>query len=274
MQRLLIMKTQLFVLVALAAGSASAGVRIETISRDIKTQVVDGAPQTVLVQDGKVRVSSNRSGGMILKGGVLYILDDKRKTYREMDKASSKATINQANSVMQQMQERMKNMPPAQREQLEKMMGANMPGMAAPGKPKVYTSKDTGKGDTVEGRKCRVWQMLRDGVPYEEVCVVPFSSLPGKENFEQTFKELAEAFEGLAGAVPGAGDDTKARSAIKGYPARVRSIENGKIGSTETVLKSWVEEAIPATTFDIPKGYKKLENPPMGMQGAMGPGGG
>ncbi len=248
----------------LAAGVAVAGVRIETVTRDIKTQAVDGPPQIVRVQDGKVHVASGRGGTMILKNSTFYIVDEKRKTYREMDKASMQNTMDQAGAAMKQMQERMKNMPPEQRQQMEKMMGANMPGMAS-GKKDVYESKDTGKSDTVEGRKCRLWNMLKNGKLQEELCVAPFSAFPGKEDFQKTFKELAEAFEGLAGAIPGAGDQTKARSAINGYPVRIRPYDDaGKLRGIETVLKTWAEESIPASTFDIPTGFKKQDMPKMG----------
>jgi hypothetical protein len=155
-------------------------------------------------------------------------------------------------------------MPPEQRAQIEKMMGAQMPG-GMPGKEDVYEAKDTGKSDTSEGRKCRVWNLLKNGKMQEEVCVVPFSSLPGKENFEKTFKELAEAFEGMAGAIPGVAESTKARSSINGYPVRARPYDDmGKLRGTETVLKTWVEEAIPAATFEVPKGYKKQDMPNLG----------
>ncbi len=263
------MKTPRFALLALVATTASAGVRIETVNRDIKTQAVEGLPQVVLVQDGKVRMNGSQAGAMILKGGVVYMLDDKRKTYMEMDKARMKATMDQASAQMKMMQERMKNMPPEQRAQMEKMMGGMMPGGESAA-PKSYTSKDTGKSDTSEGRKCRIWHMLADGVVYEELCVVPFSTFPGKEDFEKTFKELAEAFSGMASGLPGAGDEVKARSAVNGYPVRVRPIANGQPRGTEIVLKSWTEESISASTFEIPAGYKKRDMPAMGPNGAGG----
>jgi hypothetical protein len=252
---------------ALFTATAAAGVRIETVNRDIKTGQVDGAPSVVLVQDGSVRVSTSRSGAMLMKGSTIYVLDDKRKTYRELDKATMQGYVSQANAAMSQMQDRLAKMPPEQRQMMEKMMGGNMPGLGAPPKKKVYSSRDTGKSDTVEGRKCRMWQMLRDGALYEDVCVVPFSSLPGKENFQKTFKELAEAFEGLAAAAPNASDET-ARSAINGYPVRVRPYENGALRGTETVLKTWKEEAIAASMFQVPAGYKKIEMPAPGALGS------
>ncbi len=245
--------------------SAAAGVRIETVDRDIATKRVDGEPGVVFVQGGNVRVN-NRGGAMLLKGSTLYVIDDKRRTYSEIDKATMRGYANQANAAMSQMQEQLAKMPPEQRQMMERMMGGKMPGLGAPPRKKVYTSRDTGKSDTVEGRKCRIWQMLRDGEAYEEVCVVPFSSLPGKEDFQKTFKELAEAFEGLAAAAPNAGDET-ARSAINGYPVRVRRLQNGAPTGLETVLRSWTEESLPASLFEVPPGYKKQAMPAVGMPG-------
>ena len=249
----------------LFATAAPAGVRVETVTRDIKTQVVDGGTQVVMVQDGKVRVNNAKdASGVILSNSLLYVLDDKKKTYMEIDKATMQKTADQAGAAMKQMQEQMKNMPPEQRAQMEKMMGAHMPGMMS-GKKDTYEAKDTGRNDTSEGRKCRVWNLLKNGAVHEELCVVPFSSLPGKEDFEKTFKALAEAFEGMAKGMPGAGDSIKARTAINGYPVRIRSIdETGKPRGTETVMTKWVEESLPGATFEVPAGYKKKELPHMG----------
>ena len=251
-------------LLAIATG-AGAGVRVETVEQDIKTKAAEGAPQVVLVQDGKVRASGHEGSAVIIKGGRFYFLDDKKKTYQEMDKAQIQAAGQQVNAMMSQMQEKMKNMSPEQRAMMEKMMGGAMPG-AASGKAASYDAVDTGKGATVEGRKCRVWQILRNKKPIEELCVAPFSSLPGKENFQQTFEELAKAFEGFAGvAGPDAAAEAKAREKVKGYPVRIRTFnDQGKLHRSETVLKRWVEEAVPAAKFEIPKNYKKRDMPQLG----------
>lgn len=256
------MKMRIAVLAGLlAAANATAGVRIETVQRDVKTKAPSGEVQTVLVQSGNVRVAGRSDGYMLLKGATLYVVDEKRKSYREIDKEKMKAMAGQGNAAMSQMQERLAKMPPEQRAQFERMMGGMMPGGAAPaGKPDVYTSKDLARSEVVEGRTCRMWHVLKNGKPLEELCVVPFSSLPGKEDFQTTFKHLAEAFEGLAGAVPGAADEAKARSAINGYPVRVRRIEGGVPAATETILRSWKEESLPASLFEIPAGYKKRED--------------
>lgn len=243
---------------ALLASSAIAGVKIETITRDIKTQVAKGAATIVQVQGGAMRTTTP-DGALILKGGVMTFIDDKRKSYSEMDKATMEGYAKQANAAMSQMQERLKNMTPEQRAQMEKMMG----GMAMPGagKTPVFDAKNTGKTDTVEGRKCTTWHLLQDGKVIDEMCVVPFSSLPGKEDMQKSFKELAEAFAGIASAVPGAKEQAKVRNSIDGYPVRSRAYVDGKPQGIESVLKSWTETTIPASAFTVPAGYKKKALP-------------
>jgi len=244
----------------LAATQVFAGVRIETVTRDIKTKVADGGPQVVMVQDGKVRMNNEHDGnGMILKNSVLYVIDNKRKTYTEIDKATMKQTIDQASAAMKEMEEQLKSMPPEQRAQMEKMMGGMMPA-----KKDVYEAKDTGKSETSEGRQCRVWNLLKNGKPSEELCVVPFASLPGKEDFEKAFKELAEATASMTAGLPGAGDSIKVRNSISGFPVRVRNFdEAGKLRGTETILTQWVAESLPGSTFDVPAGFAKKDLPKM-----------
>ncbi|MEO8064452.1 MAG: DUF4412 domain-containing protein [Pseudomonadota bacterium] len=264
------MKKFLFVSSILIASSAIAGVRVESVTRDIKTQAQQGEMQTVLLQNGMVRVKGNTGGSMILKGSSMIIIDDKKKQYREMSKEDMKKMANQAGAVMSQMQERMKNMTPEQRAMMEKMMGNQMPGgagaMGGAAKADVYAAKDLGKSATVEGRKCQLWSMSRNGKLAQELCVVPFNSLPGNEDFAKAFKELAEAFADMASAVPGADQTAKAYAAINGYPVRTRYYESdGKFRATENVMTKWVAETLPASTFEVPAGYKKMEMPKMGV---------
>lgn len=260
------MKSTLLVSSLLLATAASAGIRVENVTRNIQTKVAEGPAQTVLVQDGKISTSSGKDNAMIIKAATITIVDHGKKTYTEMDKAQMKKMAEQANAAMKQMQERLKNMPPEQRAMMEKMMGSQIPGGLNAGKLDVYDAKNTGKTETVEGRKCTVWTLSRNGKLFEEMCVVPFSSLPGKEDFEKSFKELAEAFAEFSKGMPSVENQVQVRTNVNGYPVRSRSYDaSGKLRGTETVLVKWVEESVPAASFDVPKGYKKKEMPSFGQ---------
>lgn len=249
----------------LLSAGAVAGVHVENVTRDIQTKAVDGPAQVVLVQDGNIRASHGKDNAVIIKGSTITILDAGQKTYTEMDKEQMKKMAAQASAAMTQMQEKLKNMPPEQRAMVEKMMGSHLPGGLNSGTPDVYDAKNTGKTDTVEGRKCTVWTLTRNGKLLEEMCVVPFSALPGKENFEKSFKELAETFAEFSKGMPGIDNQVQVRANVNGYPVRSRSYDaNGKFRGTETVLTKWVEENVPAAQFEVPAGFKKKELPQLG----------
>jgi len=261
------MKKFLFVSVTLFASGAFAGIHIENVTRDIKTKAQQGSTQTMLVQNGMMRMNHG-TGATIIKGTNFIMIDDKRKEYREMTKEDMKKMADQAGAAMKRMQEQMKNMKPEQRAMMEKMMGNKIPGgMGAAGgsdKPDVWEAKNLNKTGNVEGRTCTVWTMSRNGALFEELCVVPFNSLPGKENLQKVFKDFAEAFKDLAKNNPNADQTARAFAAIDGYPVRTRMYEaDGKFRNSETVLTKWVEESIPASTFDVPAGYKKMVMPTM-----------
>lgn len=250
------------------ASPGFAGVRIETTTRDIATKVADGAPQIMQVQDGKIRATQGSNHTMILKNSTITMLDDKRKTYREMDEATLKSMANQAGAAMAQLQEKMKNMSPEQRAMMEKAMGSHMPGGMGPqAAADEYDAKDTGKSDTVEGRACRIWQTTRNGAPLEELCVVPYASLPGREDLQKAFQVMTDAVEQLSSAMPNIEKAMKARLSVNGYPVRVRRYDaQGQLRKNESVLTKWTEEALPAATFDVPAGYTKQDMPRVGGQ--------
>lgn len=244
----------------------SAGVRIETTTRDIATKVAEGAPQVMQVQDGMIRASQGTNHTMILKNSTITMLDEKRKTYREMDKATLERMANQAGAAMAQLQDKMKNMSPEQRAMMEKAMGSHMPGGMGPQAANdEYAAKDTGKSDTVEGHSCRLWQTTRNGAPLEELCVVPYSSLPGREDLQKAFQVMTDAVEDLSRAMPNVEKAMKARLSVNGYPVRVRRYDaQGELRKNETVLTKWTEETLPAATFDVPAGYTKQDLPGFG----------
>jgi hypothetical protein len=64
--------------------------------------------------------------------------------------------------------------------------------------------------------------------------------------------------------MPGADQTAKAYAAINGYPVRTRYYDgSGKFRPQESILTKWVTEAIPASAFQVPAGYKKMQMPRM-----------
>ena len=86
----------------------------------------------------------------------------------------------QINAAMEKMKEQLSKLPPEQRAQVEQMMRRRCRGSTArstSSKPSTPESRDK-----VDSRACRIWDVKRNGELDEQLCVVPYSALPGKEN--------------------------------------------------------------------------------------------
>jgi len=250
----------------LAAQVAAAGVYIETVRHNLSTGTTE-LSQKMYVQAGSGRFADPGGNTTVIKGDTMYVIDDADRSYIVLDKATMQNLAKKVSDMMAKAKEQMAKLPPEQRAQMEQMMGG---ADALDGKQRTVEVKDTGKSDKVEGRSCKLWDVTRNGQLDEQICVVAFSALPGKENFQELFASFSRVFEEMAQSVPmlaGAmSNEFSALSKVGGYPVRQRAYdERGKLVNEESFVKVWREESIPASMFEIPAGYKQKQ-----MQ--MGPG--
>jgi hypothetical protein len=245
---------------ALAAQAASAGVYVEMVDHDIKADQTTLA-QKIYVQNGNGRFVDDKGHATLIKNGTFYIIDDTDKTYVMFDKATMEQLAKKISDAMEKMKAQLAQLPAEQRAQMEQMM----PGLSGNDRKWTVEVVDTGKSDKVDGRACRVWDIKREGVLDDQWCVVPYSALPGKENFAAAFANFAKVFEEMAKSVPMmAGmmtNEFSAQSKVNGFPVRSRGYDEGKLGDDEQVMKVWREETIPAAIFEIPAGYKQKQMP-------------
>jgi hypothetical protein len=233
-----------------AVNAAHAGVYIETAERD-KDKVV--GTQKTWVQGGKMRVESAKSIS-IWKDDAFTILDPRKKTYTVMDRAAMKAMGERMNGAMAQLA----NMPPEQRAMVERMMGGGGPGQKPALKIEVV---DTRRSETVDGRSCRLWDMKVNGAMKQRSCAVGYALLPGHEDLQALFRQMASFMEEMRKAMPQMEMelDTSDTARMNGYPVLTRDYANGKPNGKERRLVAWREEAVAAAKFDVPAGYKKRE---------------
>lgn len=235
--------------------AAHAGVYVEVVNHDLRTGTTD-LSQKIYVQGGMGRFTDGEGRSSLIKGGTMYILDETDKTYIAFDKATMEKLAAKLNAGMEKMKEQIAKLPPDQRAQLERELAKQT---GTDGKGHTVEAVDTGKTDKVDARTCKVWDIKRNDELDDQLCVVPFAALPGKENFQAMFAEFAKVFEEMAKSVPMlAGTMTNEFSAlnkVNGYPMRTRAYDNGKLGDEEQLVKIWREEAIPAAMFEIPADY-------------------
>src|SRR5688572_29132911 len=171
--------TYWFAIGALAAQAANAGIYVELVDHEIKADKTTLA-QKIYVQDGNGRFEDAQGNTTLIKNGTFYIIDDTDKSYIMFDKATMEQLARKISDAMEQMKEKLAQLPPEQRAQIEQMM----PGMAGGERKWTVEATDTGKSDKVDGRACRLWDIKREGQLDDQICVVTYSALPGKENFQ------------------------------------------------------------------------------------------
>jgi hypothetical protein len=243
-----------------AAAPAMAGVYIEMVERDTAKGTSELA-QKIWIQDGNGRFVDADGAASIIQGDTMTVVDDADRSYIVFDKATMEKLAVEITKAMEQMKEQLAKLPPEQRAQVEAAMSAQIPGID--GKDYKVEAVDTGKSDKVDNRACRIWDMKRNGELDEQICVVPYAALPGKENLTAVFAKFAKLFEEMAKSVPMlAGmmsSEFMAMNQVKGFPVRTREYENGKLGPGEQVVKVWREEAVPASMFQVPAGYQQKQ---------------
>jgi len=259
----------LLTLGAFTSNGAFAGVYVELVSHDLATNKSELA-QKMYVQGNSGRfvevptpgdaADGARESAMVIKDGTLYAIDDAEKNYVVLDKATLEKVGKKMAEAVEKVKEQLSKMPAEQREQMQQMLAKQVPGLNGDQNWTVE-AVNTGKADTVDGRKCQVWDVKRNGELDEQLCVVPFSALPGKENFQAVFANFAKVFGEISKTAPTlAGlmsNEFSAQEKINGFPVRSRDYENGRLVELETVLRLWREEAIPASMFEVPAGYQR-----------------
>jgi Domain of unknown function (DUF4412) len=256
--------------------SAPAGAAVTIV---VQNGTAD-APNTVYLDGKRMRVDGARQGGreasMIMDGAGkrMIILNDKEKTYSEITQEDMKKMRARVDAMRAQAAERMKNLPPEQRKQMEKMMGGGLGGDAA-GKEKEKDFKFEKMGDkkTVNGFACEMYRIVIDGKPAEEDCVSPWSAGIIKMSDFEGLREFAESM--LQGMGGGPKEQNwfmfkKRFDQFPGFPVtRVVLEADGKRRPQEEV-KSVKRGSIDAAKFATPAGYTKTASPFEQMGGPPG----
>jgi hypothetical protein len=182
----------------------------------------------------------------------IYTVDPAKKTYSEMTFADMEAYAKKAGEKMAQYREKMKNMPPEQRKQIEAMTGM-MGGTEGP----VEISA-TGEKKSVDGFSCAKYVMKRGGKEMMTLWVT--KDVAGFDNLRKDWMEFGKRMAALTN-MSGLGD---AYQKIDGFPMET---DMDIMGKMTTVVTKVEKRTTPAGEFSVPAGYTKTESPLMGKPG-------
>lgn len=192
---------------------------------------------------------------------LFWIVDEKNGKYTEMDRETMKKMGDQVSAAMAQMQEQLKNMPPEQRQMMEKMMsgkmGAGMPGT----KREPLTWQKTDEEETIAGYPCRRYDGMRGEEREQEAWITAWDKLgltasdfAVMDKFVEFMKEITGPMSQMVstGFVTkyGEGDD-----ALPGVPVKTVRYTHG--GQSVDEFKSVERKTPDASVFEVPAGLKK-----------------
>jgi Domain of unknown function (DUF4412) len=207
----------------------------------------------------KTRTTNDSSDVIMdLAAGRLTMIDNKKREYSEITVAEMQAAMVGANEQMaaarQKQEEAMKNMPPAVRERMAKMMPGGAGGMMS--SIKVTPGTGTRK---VAGYDCQqfimtmgesmttdLWTTTALQMPLEPSEIVRLQSMMSPMADAKSIASATEEFKKLRGF------SLASKTTIK--------VMGRTIDSTREATDIKVG-AIPAATFAVPAGYKKVESP-------------
>lgn len=260
-------RTILAFIAACIASPASAGSVFEMTASGSAA-----VAETISVQDGKLRVDASASGNspataMIFADQELLILNDaERSFYRitpetieELGTMLGQVSA-QVSAAMEQMQAQLANLPPQQREMMERMMRDRMPNMAAMTQAAAPTMRiEQGAGQQIGAYACTEYSIYADDALVQELCAADYSSVPGADDIASVFANVQGFFEGLRNAMPPAlagmrNNPFDTMSQVEGFPVRTRTYVNGNL-QQELVLSSAETRDIESSRFELPAGY-------------------
>jgi hypothetical protein len=204
------------------------------------------------------------NGGLVFRGDkqILWILNAKEKSYTEMTEADAKALSEKVSQAMTQVQEAMKNVPPEQREMVEKMMKGKLD---VPQEVK-RTVKPTGEVKEINGFRCTGYTATRSDGSSAEVWTADLKAANIQPEDLGVFKDLGSFMGSLMPQMGSFQEMIKdyehpSDSDVPGFP--VLTIERDKGGHElrRAEVVSIGHDKVPETRFVVPSDYKKVKMP-------------
>jgi len=231
--------------------------------------VDDGGNQTS-VSRGRLRMTPKESRGMAMSLDIgrarMWVADSTRRAFWEGTVEEycqgMRTTMSGAMADMEkQMAEAMKDMPPAQREQMQQMM-KNMRGGGAPDAPapKVTVEK-TNETERIAGLSARKFRVLSNGKLYEEMWLTTDPALLRELEMAKapdTFGRMSGCMAGMArGPRPEATDEFR-KLYGEGWPLKVVFYGGGDggPGPAGTTMMKGEQRDIPEREFTPPAGFR------------------
>lgn len=241
-----------FALLALGVSSAFAD-----LTFTMKQTKDGGAPENAVsyISAERVRMSQPEGSDILfdLTTGDMTVIDRNKKQYWVMTKSDWDAIAAKMKEVSNSPE--MKNLPPEVREKMQAMMGGMM----------AVNVEKTGNKRKVAGYNCDEYTVTIGQFSKTTECVTNELKLPTNvwaryTEFRDRLKTIASAMGPMAKNIESMQEQLKK---VQGFPIQSTTTVSimGRTSTSTSELESVKEGAIPASAWQIPAGYTKVDSP-------------
>jgi hypothetical protein len=196
---------------------------------------------------------------------LMWIVDDRKKSYQQIDKAFLDQMADRMTAAKAQMQARLDQMPPEQRAKAEEMMKKFAGGAVSASAELKLDYRKTGETRTIDGQRCTKYDTYlgKDLISY--AWVAPYSALKLSQADGAVFEKMSAFVAETAGPYGSVRKkDYIPMHELGGIPLLTQQVDDGKITS-ETQVESVTRGAAPADGYDLPAGYTQESMPMMAL---------
>lgn len=211
-------------------------------------------PTRVMLRDGEAK--------------KLFLVDPAKKTVVVITEQDSKEVEAKQAQFREQMKAQLAKLPPEQRKRVEETM-LSQGGSPDAKQPVISWEKKKTPARKVSGFSCEDYLIKRDGKLVGEACYAGWKAVGiTGDDFKET---MVKAMPSSTGPSP-MGQAFEAEASAPGFPVwRSHLDDKGQVVSESTV-KSISKTALPAETFEVPRGYTEksmadaMGGPPRGVK--------
>ena len=223
-----------------------------------------GTPETSAsyISPDHMRIAQPDGNDVIfdLASGDMTVVDGKKKTYyvvtrKDMDSMAAMMKERMNSPEMKQAQEQMKNLPPEMQERMKAAMGDMF----------SVEVKKTGESRTIAGYRCDEWTVTMGTISRSEQCMTTAVKLPEQawdsyRSYMESLRSMMQAMGPMAKSMESMAEQMKK---MKGLPLATTTTTNvmGRKSTTTSEVTSIKDGPIPASAWDVPAGYKKVDSP-------------
>ena len=192
-------------------------------------------------------------------------IDTAQKQYLTMDEKTIEQQAKQAKLRMEKMrlamQDKMKDMPPEQKKQVEQMMNNHLAQVDNTQEAPKFDQKKTSRTETLFGIQCSVYEVYLKGMKHSELCMTNPDQMGISDNDAQTLMQMQKFMKRMQKVAQNMMGSNAAAADIEGIPLHTTFYNPDGSISLQTRLLSLSTETLDNATVLLPADYSAMQQP-------------